>query len=750
MIQELLIRNLTNSIYGSLLVAVVILLRLAVSRRVSKRYICYMWILVGLRLIIPASIETPFGILPRISLGQSNVQEIEDHYYSGEPSVPVFDELDGSLTHDNESFVPEPEKIDEGGTEFINVTPAKNTSINLLEAVWGLGCLVMLGYMAIAWILTGKRVRYAVPQTFNLHIRPLDVDDTEVKVYFTEDIQIPFLYGMIKPKIYLPYNLLEKDRVHVIRHELAHIKRCDHIVKPVFFVILAFYWYNPLIWLAFKLFASDMEMACDEMVVDLYDSESRNGYADALLSVTKNRHDLKMFSIPFGNAPVKERINRVISYKRSGWAVKVSSVMVIAILSVIFSSVHATADQGEINIADYDLVVPVVDELSGERYLLIPYHKDLNTYELVKSGDELEAKVRENTDSFWYERSLSDYKMTVDNETGLEYIVKNGEALWEGHVLLRDADDRNKYDSIAQDYSDRYPEVIPDVETGYMYAGKEVMGLAERYDDGFLFLQTGTLMYIDLKDPAAYGWRLSLTTDEYLRLEKWMSESKDNSFDHVDFEAWRPVFDELDIECDIVLDPESKRYQGAVQWLEETTGEFPPEGMSEEQLEELLRYTIKSFDEDGDYVPFGAFSGMLVTEENDKERRTIIQIPDEIKQMMFDLSKEEFIKWNGMGGDTQRSEVYRTYQERASKEDRLKGTYTLGQYEGVYNRFFVDTVRAADPEWKPGDDFEEEMIRGITRDQIEAYIYAVDEELIYDPTKFVTEESSGSENPEEP
>ena len=92
MIYELLLRNLTNSIYGGLLVAVVVLIRLAVRRRVSKSYICILWILVGLRLIIPASIESPVGILPQISLGHSRVLETEDHYYSEEPTDPVFDE----------------------------------------------------------------------------------------------------------------------------------------------------------------------------------------------------------------------------------------------------------------------------------------------------------------------------------------------------------------------------------------------------------------------------------------------------------------------------------------------------------------------------------------------------------------------------------------------------------------------------------------------------------------------------------
>ena len=160
---------------------------------------------------------------------------------------------------------------------------------------------------------------------------------------------------------------------------------------------------------------------------------------------------------------------------------------------------------------------------------------------------------------------------------------------------------------------------------------------------------------------------------------------------------------------------------------------FPPEGMSEEQAEEQIRYIIKRFDEDGDEVPFGTVPGMLITEENDKDRRTIIPIPYAIRQMMFDLNKEEFLKWNGMYPETKRSDVYRLYQEQASKNDRLKGTWTLTQYERIYNQCFVDAVKMIDPDWQVGDDFDKAVISKITREEIETHISSDGSELRYDP-----------------
>ena len=278
------------------------------------------------------------------------------------------------------------------------------------------------------------------------------------------------------------------------------------------------------------------------------------------------------------------------------------------------------------------------------------------------------------------QRPLSDYEIRKSQATGLEYILKHGDAVWEGHVLLRDEADGKRYDALARDYADRYTEIIQDADIGYIYADYEVKGLGARCEDGFWFLQTGILMYIDIKDTAA-AWRLSLTDDDYARLEKWLSENHEIGFDGSDFEAWKPVFDELGIEYNIAIDKESEQYKGAVEWLSKMQDGFPPEGMSEEQAEEQIRYTIKRFDEDGDEVPFGTVPGMLITEENDKDRRTIIPIPDDIRQMMFDLNKEEFLKWNGMYPETKRSDVYRLYQEQAPKDDRLKGTWTLTQYE---------------------------------------------------------------------
>lgn len=750
---EILLRCLANAIYGSIFILLVVLIRQTAGRWVSKRYICVLWIIAALRLVIPVSFETSFGVLPQISginqiFDRFSSENTIQHTYNPEPAVQntsdteeITEAYDGSAENDRT------DELD--SSEYITVEPVKNKAFNILSVIWLIGAGLMFGYMAAGMIQTGRKVKFAVPDTYRIRLNPAYTDETKVKVYTSEDIIVPFLYGLINPKIYLPHELTDEDRVHVIRHELAHIKRFDHIIKPLYFAVLAVCWFNPLVWVAFRMFSADMEMACDEMVIDDYDPDTRNEYILALLSAAGKNHYMRLFQLPFGKPPLKERINRVLGYKKNSRIIRFASIITIIIVSAVFSSVHVSAGQDNTVITDYDIVIPVIDDATGDRYLLIPYSKDLNAYVMQDLDDSIEADVKEKSSNYWYERPLSDYTITEDDATGLEYIVKNGDALWEGHVLLHDSRDKEKYDALAQDYCDRYMQVIPDTDVGYIYADEEVKGLAERHPDGFLFLQTGTLMYIDTKDSATFGWRLGLTTDEYMRLEKWMSQTRDESFDHTDFEAWKPVLYKLGIDYGDSIDTSSGQYKAAYEELMGDETDYPPRGMTEEQAQEQIRYYMKQFDEDGDRVPFGTVPGMLVTEENSQDRKTIIQIPDDIRQMMFDLNKEEFLKWNGMGVDTERSRVFKTYQEQADKEDRLKGTWTLGQYERIYNQFFADAVKNADPKWQPGEDFDRSIITGISRDRIEMYIYVDGSELKYDPSRFATEESCNSEQPVE-
>lgn len=736
MTDNILFQYFVNSIYAGLMVVVILVIRRLIKGKVPHRCICMLWIMVMLRLIIPMSFETEFGILPeaseiidilesidRININRRSSVTPENGYYGMDENISKKDEM----IEMPEMYI-ETEHTDGDGNVHDTSLSSGFSKINILSVVWFAGCGIIIVYIVISLIITTRRLRFAVPEVYRFRISLSDSEETDVKVYLDESVNVPFLFGFFRPKIYLPYNLSQDEAVHIIRHELAHVKRHDQIIKPIFFLVLAMYWYNPLVWAAFKMFSLDMEIACDERVVDEYDDNLRNGYVQALVNVAGGG-DKRLPVIPFGKAPVGKRIQAVLQYKRIGPGTRLVVVPVMVLIAVIFSAVRANAGFDDIVITDYSIVIPVIDEASGERYLLVPYNKNTDVYEMITLNDSLETEVKENSNEYWYERPLSEYTIRENEENGLSYIVKNGEAVWEGHVLLHNDRDCRKYEAMAQDYAGRYADVIPEADIGYSYADYEVKGLGGRCENGFWFLQTGTLMYIDVDNPVENGWRFSLTTDEYMKLEKWLSDNGTPDYDVTSFDAWKSTFDSLDIEYDIALDPESRQYQAAVRWLEKGIGDFPSENMSEEQAEEQIRYAIKSFDEDGDYTPFGSVPGMLVTEENDKDRRTIISIPDDIRQMMFELCKEEFLKWNGMSADTESSSVFRAYQEQAPKEDRLKGSWTLEQYERMYKCYFEDAIRQLNPDWDAGDDFDKDIIRAITRIEVEKNISSDGSEL---------------------
>lgn len=721
MTDGLLLQCFVNSIYGSLMVIVVLLIRRLMKGKVPYRYFCFLWLTVMLRLAVPVSFENSFGILPEASYIFGIFERTEDikesavgtEYYS--PVLSTAKKSNETQQMSDPTGIPrKQDNVKSGGL---------NAESRFLYVLWLSGSAVMAGYMIISLVITRRRLRFAVPNVYKIRLKPADDEYTDVKVYLDEDISVPFLYGFLRPRIYLPYDLTRDEAEHVIRHELSHIKRHDQIVKPVCFMVLAFYWYCPFVWIAFRMLSEDIELACDESVVLGYDEDLKSGYAEALLNVSGGGLNMRLSALPFGKTPVENRIRAVLNNKRQGVAGRCIIIFAMVLIAVLFSTVRVHAAFDDAAITDYDSVIPMIDEESGKRYLLVPYKKDMNAYEMHILSEGLEDEVRANSNEFWYERPLSEYTIRKNEKTGLSYIVRKGEAVWMGHVLLYNDRDRRIYDALAQDYAGRYPEVIMDADLGYQYADYEVKGLGGRCENGFWFLQTGTLMYIDLKKPSGNIRRLALTTDEYMRLEKWLSENGTPDFDVTEPDEWKSTFDALDIEYDIPLDPESEQYKAAVKWLEKVSGGvFPPDSMSKEQADEQLRYTIKDFDEDGDYVPFGSLAGMAVNDINADERRRIIPISDDIRQMMFDLNKEEFIKWNGMGVDTQRHTVYRAYQEQTPKENRLKGTWTLEQYERMYIKYFVEAVKETDPDWEPGEEFDKYIIIPITRDEIELHV----------------------------
>ena len=155
-------------------------------------------------------------------------------------------------------------------------------------------------------------------------------------IYRSDNLSSPFVFGIIRPRIYLPVNIDGGDMEHVIAHEKAHIRRKDHLWKPLGFLILAVHWFNPLIWLAYALLCRDIELACDEKVVKELNSRQKADYSQALLTCSVNRRGIAACPLAFGEIGVKGRVKQVLSYKKPTFWLIAAAVIVCVIFAVCF------------------------------------------------------------------------------------------------------------------------------------------------------------------------------------------------------------------------------------------------------------------------------------------------------------------------------------------------------------------------------------------------------------------------------
>lgn len=177
---------------------------------------------------------------------------------------------------------------------------------------------------------------YATVSYWHLHRRVSEAVILQNNIYQCETVRSPFVLGIIKPKIYLPYNIDGQDLTHVIAHEQAHIRRRDHWWKPLGFLFLTIHWFNPLMWLAYALLCRDIELACDEKVIKTLDNEERADYTQALVTCSINRRMVAACPLAFGEVGVKARVKSVMNYRKPSFWIITLAVIACMIVAVCF------------------------------------------------------------------------------------------------------------------------------------------------------------------------------------------------------------------------------------------------------------------------------------------------------------------------------------------------------------------------------------------------------------------------------
>lgn len=301
---------LEMSLSGSIVILLVLALRL-VLKKAPARLVCFLWLLVGIRLFLPLHIEANFSLQPDMKeLLTPVVTEYVPQYIASvapERLEPVELPVD-----DDTAFV-----------EYELQRPVHWTTV--AAYVWALGAGAMLVYTVVSYIKLKRQVRTAVRAANG--------------AWECDRLDGAFLLGYLKPRIFLPAGLSGEDREYVMSHERTHIAWGDNWTKLIGFLCLSIHWFNPLVWLAYWCLCKDLETACDEQVVNGYDVQQRKAYSKALLFCSTGRRPASACPIAFGEVNVKERIIKVLNYRKpSFW------ICIVCILALISASLFFLTD----------------------------------------------------------------------------------------------------------------------------------------------------------------------------------------------------------------------------------------------------------------------------------------------------------------------------------------------------------------------------------------------------------------------
>ena len=302
------LKLLNLSISASWLVLAVLVLRL-VSKRSPKWMNVLLWGMVALRLMLPFSIESALSLIPSAETLSPEVVRFDPAPTITSGVEFIDNAVNPSLS---ESFAAAP---------LASVNPLYVWTY-LAGWVWLIGLGAMLLYALVSYLRLRRRV------SVSLCVRE--------NIYLCDAISSPFILGVVKPRIYLPSGLDEVQRQNVLSHERAHLARRDHWWKPLGFALLAVYWFNPVLWLAYALLCRDIELACDERVIRTMDESAVKTYSTVLLACSMPRKAVITCPLAFGEVGVKERVRNALRYKKPAFWVVAAAVAVCVVVAVCF------------------------------------------------------------------------------------------------------------------------------------------------------------------------------------------------------------------------------------------------------------------------------------------------------------------------------------------------------------------------------------------------------------------------------
>ncbi len=466
---ELFLKIVNMSIAASWLVLAVLLLRLVFQK--APRWInVLLWGIVAVRLVFPFSIESALSLIP--SAETISLNSMTDQMPSVHTGIPALNRVINPMT--GSSLAPAP---------GASANPLQ-IWIPILSIVWITGAATLLLYTTASYWHLRRNVSKAVILRDN--------------IFQSENVGTPFILGVIRPKIYLPYKLKEQDLGHVVSHEQAHIHRRDHWWKPLGFLLLTIHWFNPLMWLAYALLCRDIELACDEKVIKVLGNKQRADYTQTLVSCSVSRPMITACPLAFGEVGIKERVKSVMHYKRPAFWIIILAVVACVAVAVCFltNPVGFRFDEASHTIvsASYFDLRTVHDPVTVETAVDAPAAVEMDPAQLGELGSRL-AGVKNTRESHKYAGLTPGYQISALLQDG-SYIRISGYSLadttmvdiaWNGkRYVVNDSGFQDYLSRICagRDISSEGSADVPDeVKTTRKLTLDDVIFLSKKGDD---------------------------------------------------------------------------------------------------------------------------------------------------------------------------------------------------------------------------------------------------------------------------
>lgn len=338
-------------------------------KKAPRWAVCALWGLVALRLLCPFSPESPLSLIP-------DAQPVSpEAVWNTVPAVEMApDATEAPVSPVLEAVLPDGLPV--------SPTPAQEI-VAAASILWCAGLAGMALYTLVSYRRLSRRVKGAVRIDGNL--------------YQGAAIPTPFVLGVLRPRIYLPNTLSREDMPYVIAHERAHIRRRDPLWKALGFGLLCIYWFQPLLWLGYALFCRDMELACDEKVASALSPSHRANYSQALLNCSAGRRFLAACPVAFGEVGVKERVKRVLSFRRPTLRAVLGAVLICAVIAVCFLTNPVTPEPPKVTVAQMSITAEDVTPTG----MTLTYHPDNAFQDVDAYTDSIYWLEKQNDSGGW-------------------------------------------------------------------------------------------------------------------------------------------------------------------------------------------------------------------------------------------------------------------------------------------------------------------------------------------------------------